>query len=169
MDLNSVVERMKDRVLGHRVYVSLQCDSRTNSYLRDYCEDHGFNLSMRFDGTYQEPEEFDFHTTIFYTTSRHPNVNEADHGIGTRRARVTGFDLLGENRDIPVLKVDSPYIYGLRSTYESFHGFKDAWPSYTPHISLSYDRDMEYSSKLDIGLPDFDIVYDRVVVQKIVS
>ena len=50
-----------------RKFVALSFSDSTVTSLRKYCEENGFDLSNRHDGTKQAPEAFKFHTTIFYT------------------------------------------------------------------------------------------------------
>lgn len=52
-------------------YVAVQYDKQTQRKLMAWAKDNGFDLETKYDGTKQNEDDFDFHTTIF---SPHQNT-----------------------------------------------------------------------------------------------
>jgi hypothetical protein len=143
-------------------YVAIQYDEATQRKLRKWAVDNGFDLTAKYDGSKQNPEDFDFHTTVFFTTTEHSIPNHLKTIAPGGSAKVVGFEMLGMNRDIPVLKVSSPMIDRLRKHYADAYGMKDAWPEYKPHVSLSYSKNLPSTETIE--LPDFDLTFNTVKV-----
>lgn len=154
-----------DFVLGRKKYVSLRYDGETQVLLRRWATDNGFDLTVKWDGTSQDASEFDFHTTVFFTTSRHHGFRPHEFVMtdAWTPARATGFDLLGENKDIPVLKVQGEAISHYRASFARA-GFQDQGPEYRPHVSLSYAK-RDYSDIYKLRLPTFPLVFGSLVVK----
>lgn len=162
-DLPVVIDEAKPK------YIAVYYTKETSEKLRQWCYDNGFDLSVKFNGEEQNPEDYKFHTTIFYSTSLHSNIKNEDHKIDTKSAEPVAFECLGEDKDIPVLKVTGEGILSLREYYTSTYNMTDAWPDYKPHISLSYLR-RDYSDILkNLQLPDFDLDFDTITVQDIIE
>lgn len=153
---NYITESMK------RKYVAVQYDEDTQVMLRNWCKKNGFNLTTKFDGTEQKEEDFDFHTTIFFTTSEHDMKNGVFDIGEPKKATPVSFELLGENHDIPVLKIDGDDLRSLRKKYEDI-GMKDQWPSWKPHISLSYDR-QNVPDVRKMKMPAFPLTFDKLKI-----
>lgn len=150
--------------LSKRKYVAVQYDDESQKKLREWAERNGFDLSVKYNGDEQDPKDFDFHTTIFYTTNEVRLRNEASR-LDPTEVKITGIKFLGENEDIPVLTISpSGGILNLRKYYEDL-GLEDQWPSYQPHISLSYSKEKVDTSKMK--LPDFKPVFDRLTIEDI--
>lgn len=150
--------------LTRRKYVAVQYDDESQKKLRNWAQENGFDLSVKYNGDEQDPNDFDFHTTIFYSTNE---VDLRNRSIKTPPTGViiTGMKFLGENEDIPVLTVSvSGGIKDLRQQYEDL-GLEDEWPTYQPHISVSYAKKPMDTNK--IKLPTFRPKYDRVVIKDI--
>jgi hypothetical protein len=143
-------------------YVAVQYDAATQRKLRAWAKENGFDLTAKYDGTKQDEEDFDFHTTIFFTTSKHdlPNHIKAIAPSGT--AKVVDIMMLGVNNDIPVLKIESPMIARLRNHYADVYDMKDAWPEYKPHVSVSYSKDLPDMKK--VKLPTFELTFNEIKV-----
>ena len=150
--------------MARRKYIAVKYDEASQKKLREWATNNGFDLSVKYNGEEQSPEDFDFHTTIFFTTNE---VNLRNQVILKKPTEVTitGIKFLGENEDVPVLTVSaSGGINELRRYYEDL-GLEDQWPSYQPHISLSYAK-----KQVDVSgmkLPDFKPTYDRVEIKDI--
>lgn len=145
-----------------RKYVAVQYDEETQKKLRAWAKENGFDLTKSFSGSDQKEEDFDFHTTIFFTTSVHDMKNET-LDQPTKTSRAVGMKYLGPDKDVPVISVDGDDIRGLRKHYESM-GMEDEWPSYQPHISVSYARD-NLPDIDKVKLPDFDLKYDKIEIK----
>ena len=145
-----------------RKYVAVQYDQKSQELLRKWCKKNGFDLTYKYSGARQKEEDFDFHTTIFYTNNEVYLRNE-NHPINSPgKVKITGIKMLGFNNDIPVFTIESEDIANLRSYYEGL-GLEDQWDEYIPHISVCYDR-----KPVDINnikIPDFDLYFDEVVVE----
>jgi 2'-5' RNA ligase len=153
-----------EQATSNRKYISIRYDAESQRKLREWAEENGFDLSVKYNGEEQDPKDFDFHTTIFYSTNE-ISIRNREVRQKPSEVVITGIKLLGENEDIPVLTVSlSGGIKDLRRYYEDL-GLKDQWPSYQPHISISYAK-----KKVDIkgiDLPEFKPKYDRIVIKDI--
>lgn len=150
--------------MSKRKYVSVVYDDDSQKKLREWAKENDFDLSIDFDGSLQDPKDFDFHTTIFYTTNEVRLRNKAS-GLDPTEVEITGIKFLGENEDIPVLTISSSDgILNLRKYYEEL-GLEDKWPSYQPHISLSYAKNKIDSNK--IKLPGFRPKFNKIVIRDI--
>ena len=143
-------------------YVAVQYDEATQRKLRKWAMDNGFDLTTKYDGSTQRPEDFDFHTTIFFTTTEHAIPNHVKTIAPGSIAKVVDIMMLGVNNDIPVLKVESPMIDRIRKHYEETYGMKDAWPEYKPHVSVSYSKNLPNLE--NVKLPDFELTFNQIKV-----
>lgn len=143
-------------------YVVVQYDEETQRKLRAWALDNGFDLSTKYDGTKQDPKDFDFHTTIFFTTTEHDIPNHMKTIAPGGSAKVVDIMMLGVNNDIPVLKIESPMVSRLRQHYADTYGMKDAWPEYKPHVSLSYSKNLPDMNK--VKPPTFELTFNQVKV-----
>lgn len=143
-------------------YVAVQYDKQTQRKLMAWAKDNGFDLETKYDGTKQNEDDFDFHTTIFFTTSKHnlPNHTKTITPSGT--AKVVDIMMLGVNNDIPVLKIESPMVLQLRKHYAETYGMEDQWPEYKPHVSISYSKNLPDMNK--VKLPTFELTFDEIKV-----
>lgn len=150
--------------MAKRKYVAVQYDKESQDKLRDWATKNGFDLSVKYNGDKQDPKEFDFHTTIFYSTNE-INLKNKEQKVKPTEVTITGIKFLGEDKDVPVLSVAvSGGIKDLRQQFEDL-GLEDQWPSYLPHISLSYAKKQIDTSKMK--LPDFKPKYDKLTIEDI--
>jgi 2'-5' RNA ligase len=149
---------------SNRKYIVVQYDKESQRKLRKWALSNGFDLSVKYNDEEQDPKDFDFHTTIFYSSNEVSLRNESAR-INPTEVTITGIKFLGENKDIPVLTVAaSDGILNLRQYYEGL-GLEDEWPSYQPHISVSYaKKQVDVSS---VKLPNFKPKFDRIVIEDI--
>lgn len=142
-------------------YIEVQYEPVTQGYLRDYCLNNGFDLSLRFDGSQQDPEDFDFHTTVWFTTSEHRLENsqtEIDISVKPK-----GFALFGELKNVLVLEVQSDELQHIRDDFGDRYNMTDQFLDYRPHITMCYN----YSGPLpEVNLPDFDLQANLLKVKK---
>jgi len=140
-------------------YIAVIYDDATHENLRKYCSDNGFDLTVGYSGNSQDVTDFEFHTTIFYSTSEHKIENRIIPEPPTT-VEVIGVDYLGENNDVPVLKISSTELLEIRDYYISKYNMRDQWGGdYIPHISLSYNR-TNLPNIEDIKLPNFPLVFN---------
>ena len=150
-----------------RKYIAIIYDPETQQNLRNWCTNNGFDLSVGYGGVPQEPENFEFHTTVFYTINEVEGFREDPEYNLIECHEVTPmiFDMLGEDRDVPVLKLEyEGALATLRKKYEGI-GMMDKWDNYVPHISLSYAKSPRDLSELPF--PDFKLCFNKVVVEDI--
>lgn len=153
--------------LSHkRKYIAAIYDDSTQLKLRQWCLDNGFDLSKSYGGKDIDPFDFKFHTTIFYSETIHNIGNGVQTLEKPFKVRPFAFELLGPEKDVPVIKVDGHGLYKQREYYEETFEMRDKWPSYLPHVSLSYARDPNTDfSKLK--LPKFQMIVDKIEIQDI--
>ena len=141
-------------------YVSVQYDAETQVKLREWCAESGFDLTTNYDDSRQPAEDFTFHSTIFYSSNKVVLPNRSLY-LSKKMVLPVAFECLGNEQNIPVLKVMSDDLLELRAEYEEF-GLEDTWPSYKPHISLSYKK--ETTDFAGIHMPTFDLTFDQLIV-----
>lgn len=152
-----------------RKYVAVIYDDATQSALRKWATDNGFDLGYGYSGEPKDPNDFEFHTTVFYTSN---DVDYVDPEPGyklieTHQVSPIGFGMLGVENDIPVMKVEaSGALADIRKKYEAL-GYKDQWDEYIPHISLSYAR--KPINVKGIPLPDFPLTFNYVKVEDLME
>lgn len=149
-------------------YVSVEYDAATQRKLREWAKENGFDLSVGYSGSKQKESDFDFHTTIFYTTTAHDIPNHEKILPSKGSANVVGFEMFGENKNIPVLIISSSVINGLRKHYEETYKMQDQWPTFKPHVSVSYATDALPDVE-SIKLPDFELTFNKVKVEDLLN
>lgn len=148
-----------------RKYVAVQYDNATQRKLRAWAKENGFDLTVNYDGSSQTEEDFDFHTTIFYSETKHDMNNDVIALVPSGDAKVVDIMMLGEYNDIPVLKIESSAIQSIRKHFEDEYGMKDKWPEYKPHISLSYSKKLPDMSK--VKPPAFTLKFNRIEINDV--
>lgn len=152
------MSKFKSYLNAHnKKYVALYFDKETIDNLRKYAKDNYFDLSIAYDKSEINEEDFEFHTTIFYTTNE-VVLKNGIYEINPIEASVESLDLLGHEKDIPVLKLDNGFL-PVRHAFEKL-GLKDEWPSWVPHVTLSY----KYNS-IEKRVPTFKIRATHVVIR----
>jgi len=144
-------------------FIAIIYDGATQTKLQKFCQEHGFDITQNYDGDQIAPTLFEFHTTIFFTTTKH-RLENSEKNIEPNTVNPVKYEMLGQDRDIPVLKVDGDDIHKIRDHFSEEHGMRDAWPDWKPHISLSYVRG-DYPNIDSIPLPDFELVFDKIVIR----
>lgn len=164
--MKNLREYIEEQKTLSRKYIAIIYDDETQKKLRKWCQDNGFDLTKSYSGNDQKAEDFQFHTTVIYSTNKSLLENNPHASIEKTPVYPKDFKLLDENHDIPVLRLNySEEIRNLRSYYEGL-GLKDAWPDYKPHISLSYVRDPNYDLK-KLRLPTFTMTFEALKIEDI--
>lgn len=146
----------------NRKYVHVTYNKETQERLREWCIKNNFNLTSRYYGEVQNIEDFIFHTTILYSLNETDLKDDIIEISKDNKVYATGIKYLGEDLNIPVLTVKSDALQALRELFE-LKGLIDFWPTYLPHISISYERQTRDLS--NIKLPDFDLVFDQLIIE----
>jgi hypothetical protein len=144
-------------------FVCIYFDETTNKNLYEYATNAGFDISHDYQGNKIDPKSFDFHVTIFYTSNTCNIKNMKIKVDSNVKSKVLGIRLLGENEDIPVLRLDNEFKV-FRDTFEEL-GLKDNWPEWLPHVSLSYKYDKETKIADGLIVPDFDIIPSHIMIK----
>lgn len=150
-----------DLRVPERKYIEIVYDDVTQGYLREFCQENGFDLSIRYDKEKQDPEDFIFHTTVWFTSSEHAFENKSlscDIAV-----EATDFSLLGENQDILVLDIKSPELLKVRQDFGHKYQMIDQWPDYRPHITVCYKWNQDLPS---IELPKEPLRADRINIKR---
>ena len=145
-------------------FVGLYFTEESTDALRNWALMAGFDLTTKFNGSKQSVLEFDFHTTIFFTNN-YVDIANGEYKIEPFTLSLSHFELLGHERNIPVLKINSDNwtLQSLRQGFEEM-GFRDEWPEYKPHISLSYNWDGRPRMQ-NLEVPLIHVVADRIKVE----
>ena len=147
-------------------YVAITYTDETQERLRVWAEEQGFDLTYKFGGSRISPDQFEFHTTVMYSESEHVIPNVIIPQIPDE-VHVVGIDYFGEEKDIPVLKVDGDHLRRLRKGFEEM-GMVDAWKGkWQPHISLSYAR-KDLPAMEFVDMPTFPLEYDEYKIEDVI-
>lgn len=146
-----------------RKYIEVQYNDATQKILRDFCERHGFDLGVRFDKTRQDPADFDFHTTVWYTTTEHQMNNVSQVVDVTAYPR--NFTLFGDNQDILVIELDSEDLHAMREEIGAEFEMQDMYPDYRPHITVCYAYQGDAPSDEILGELDTPLVANRLNIK----
>ena len=141
-------------------YIEVQYSAVSQGYLREYCLDNGFDITVSFSGKKIDPDNFDFHSTVWYTTSAHVIENYSEE-VNIDDIRPKGFALFGPDKNVLVLEIESDKLNEIRETIGDEYGMQDEYPEFRPHITLSYlytDSDLP-----QIELPNADMLEATVL------
>lgn len=141
--------------------VMLGFDSTTIELLNRYCLEHGITNTLDYDGK-PNNGNFHYHITLYYTDTPNELVS-MDSIIPSFNVQLYGLDFFGENKDIPVLLLNpNGKLQELFDLFGNSFGLKSNWPSFKPHISLSYDKKIVTI----MSLPRFPLVVNRLIIDK---
>jgi hypothetical protein len=131
--------------------------------MREWCIASGFNITTSFAGEEIDPDEFDFHITVFYSDNK-KYVANGTFPIDPIELKFQRFELLGQEKNVPTILIDKTNeLVNIRKIYETT-GLKDSWPEWKPHLSVSYSyKGKPVLSK--VSLPDFKVTVDTIVVK----
>lgn len=147
----------------NKKYIALQISDESQQKLRQWCLANSFNIAKSFSGNEIDPESFDFHITIFYSDNK-AYVPTGTFKIDPLKITFKRMELLGMEKNVPVLLVDkSKELANIRRIYEAT-GLEDSWPTYKPHLSVSYSWNGKPSIQ-NLKLPDFEVTADKIKVE----
>jgi hypothetical protein len=144
--------------VGRRV-VMLYADPDTQANLTAWAHAMGFDV-----GGSNPHEGHAFHITLL-ATENDVAIPLTDHTIEPVSVEPTGFEVLGENGDTPVMRVVNldETLFAIRTHYVLAYGAEPTF-ELRAHVSLSYDWAGEPTLE-ELPLPDFPLVFDRLVVE----
>lgn len=120
-------------------FIALNVDEATASQLREVAHQHQLDLSRDYDQHVISPYDFDFHCTVIMGKPDAPIANGRFPLDSTVHTKVIRPEALGPQKDIPVLIVDAnEEMIHVRQLLEEAYQIKSSWPTWIPHISLSY-------------------------------
>lgn len=147
-----------------RKYVSVIYDENTQINLRNWVGYNNLNLTKKYNGELQKVEDFKFHTTVYYSTNPIYMTNRVSN-LYPSEAFFDYFDLFGDEKDIPVMRLQNVGTISQIREFFSGYDMKEERPIFAPHISLSYAKQkVELNA---INKPNFDLIFDRVIVEDI--
>lgn len=147
-----------------RKYVSVIYDENTQTNLRKWTKSNNLDLTKKYNGEHRSSEEFEFHTTIYYSKNPIYMTNRVSQ-LFASESFFDSFDLFGDEKDIPVIRLKNVGTISQIREFFSGYDMKEDWPVFAPHISLSYAK-----QKIDLKSlikPNFSLIFDRVVVEDI--
>ena len=148
-------------LVKEKKYIEIQYDAETQKNMRAYCDTHGLDLTISSDGLPQSAEDFDFHSTVWFTTSEHQLANQTQAVYV--KASPRSLAVFGSGRPVLVLEINSTSLEHIRSQFGEAHNMQDMWPDYNPHITLSYNHDSK--TPPNIPLPDFQLVATQLNIK----
>lgn len=138
-------------------------DKQTNINIFNWATEKGFDLTKSYSGRDIRPEEFDFHVTVICSTN---DVFVPSKVVDIRpiTTTVTGYDILGIEKKVPVWTVDkNKEMVSRREFIEDFYSVYDKWPEWKAHLSLSYNWNGTPTLE-DLDIPPFSLTFDRVSI-----
>lgn len=134
--------------------------NETNRKLEEFYRSLGVFRNFSWDGTPLK-KPFEFHVTIIFTKTP-VDIPLGEFEITPTEVYPKGYEIFGENNDIPVLIVDGRNLEPFRKTYKELYSFHEEFPTWKAHISLSYDKNQV--DIMQLTLPDFPIILDKMKV-----
>lgn len=152
-------------LIPKRKYVAAVFDEETQRKLMEYAMANGYDLTVDYDGSTIKPEQFEFHTTIFYSDSE-SILPDGDMDLGREyEAEATEFEMLGKDLDIPVLRVNGAPLRFLRQSLDNHFGMSDKWPEWKAHVSLSYSKELPETTPTE--MPTFPLRFARLKIRDV--
>ena len=111
------------------LYIGSKVKDEFKHKLKSECLKHFRNQEFNFNE--------DLHTTIIYSDK--PFIGELDEGFDTFFTTTGKLDKFGKDGEILVLRLKSNYLHTRHNELMEEHGLKWDFPSYEPHVTLSYD------------------------------
>lgn len=151
-----------------RRIVMLRASWETQEKLREWAKAEGFDLGWSYSGWPQSSWDFDFHVTVV-ASSNEVRVPDGVRSIDPLTLTVSGYDVLGVDRRIPVLKLDAnKTLSAIREFFVATYGVQPTFADFRPHVSLSYKWDGDPRiDGLAPALPPFPLVFDMLMVSTI--
>ena len=147
-----------------RVVIALIASHDTQNMMRSWATAAGFNLSTDYDGNPREADRFDFHVTLV-ASANDVFVPETQHMIRPIGLDGIGFDVLGVDRQVPVLKMaESARLLAMRQFFVETYGIEPTFADYKPHVSLSYAWTGAPALE-DLAPPDEPLFFDQLRVK----
>lgn len=152
-------------VISRKVVV-LVASHDTQNFLKSYADAQGFDLNADYDGNPRSAERFDFHVTLV-ASANEVFVPETQHVIEPVELTAEGFDVLGKDRQVPVLKLKaSTELQVMRQFFVDTYGIEPTFADYKPHVTLSYAWSGTPALE-DLDLPTVPLVFDQLRVKSL--
>lgn len=105
----------------------------------------------------------DFHCTLVWSKEFLLNItnNEQKDSLDfPLENQVIGFELFGDNEDVLVMKLEkTEEIMSLQKRYKEIYEAHSKYPTYEPHVTISYNSVVPKSELNQIKLPNFKIKF----------
>jgi hypothetical protein len=150
------MKTFREAVQLEKKYVSVTYDEPTQRALRAWAHERGFDLTKSYSGDDISWNDFKFHTTVFFTSSMHSVDDNMTYQMGIRESvNIIDFEYLGENKDIPVLRVDGEYIRSIRQRFEKLGIRRQLAGLEATHLTLLCAKAYRPDSTTTRRLPNF--------------
>ena len=140
-------------------------------YIAIYASDETENLMKSILAKYNIKNDGDgFHITIIQSENRcFDNIPNGRHEFSGIAARPKELIYLGEDRDIPAIEmyVNEKLLY-LRNFFTMRYILQDKWPSYVPHMSITYERITNIDEEIFKKLPEM-LYFDKLVIDDVID
>ena len=131
--------RFRAHAIAAPKIVMLFADAASQRTWREWCLQHGFDITHKFTGRRISPTEFDFHTTLLASKNA-ITLPATSHAIRPLTLLPCGFEVLGEKTPTAVFPA-VPDLTAKRDHLISTYGIEPTFPTFRPHVSLSYNWD----------------------------
>lgn len=155
-----MLDRSEAVTKGRRIVI-LRANHETQVMLRDWAKEQGFDLAWNFDGWPQTSYDFDFHVTLIATENK-VAIPEGARWVEPVTVEPIGFEALGDN--VPTIALGQNHaLDAMRAFFMTAFGAKPTFPTFKPHISLSY----RWGGSPDLSalpMPPGPLVFDYMIV-----
>jgi hypothetical protein len=148
-----------------RRIIMLHVNEETQKSLVSWAKRAGFDLTKKWGGATIDASEFNFHLTLIASENGVFHPKPAEHLMDPLKLKATSMTTMGEEKDTPVLKIhQNDQLDTMLDYYKKVFGLRSTWPTFRPHISVSYSWKGTPVLK-DVDLPKFPLVFDRITIE----
>lgn len=142
MDMRSLMLLLEDvtEKYADGVYCSARPTQSTIDALKSFCA--AYDIPNPISGS-------EMHTTIIYSRQGNPDFTCIPEYETEIKAKFSGFDMFGKDKDSLVVKMKSPELQKRHKSMMKEFDLVYDFDEYIPHITLSYDAAGFDISKLD--------------------
>lgn len=144
------------------IFVGLYASPKTQSRLEQWCTKHGFDLHTSFEGDKtKDPQSF--HVTIAYNVDGSIYfTSDEDRVVMPISVQPKKFKTLGQETKFPVIELESSQeLNTIVDYFNTMFGVKSKFPTYIPHVTLSYNPDFSFDG---VELPSFPLIFNRLII-----
>jgi hypothetical protein len=145
-------------------FVSLIPDNDTIKKLQIYCIENHIPQTKDYSGN-ELQNDFDYHLTLYFCEDDNL-LREETVNIRPITLDILSIEFLGENKDIPVLKLKMTDELNSYVTAGIKAGLSSKFLEFLPHVSLSYDKNVLEN----LQMPFFNtLTFNRLKCEKTIK